>query len=58
MDRQDTILNMLSLLSNDIRELSERVTRLEERVSWRANTTGIIAGGIPSLAALAYIWLS
>lgn len=54
MGKEDLVLSMLASISEDIKALSERVTRLEERISWR----GIVAGGIPSLAALAYVWLS
>ena len=57
MDKQDMILNILATVSEDVKELSERVTRLEERVSWRASLAGAVAGAVPSLGALAYFWL-
>lgn len=58
MDKQDIITQLILDLTEDVKTLNDRVIRLEERVSWRAMLAGVIAGALPAIGTLAYVWLS
>lgn len=56
METEQVILELVKELRLDVKDLTERVGKLEGLLSWRATIAGAVAGFLPSAAVLIY-WL-
>lgn len=56
IDKLDTLDDRACGLETDVKGLTDRLTRVEERATNRALLAGAVTGGVPSLSALIY-WI-
>jgi hypothetical protein len=58
VDVENLLVKMVTNLDKKVDDITERLTRLEERTSMKATLYGLLGGAVPVLIALAIWWVT